>query len=142
MKAPSLPPILATVALTGGVLFAQPATESDAAADLAKKHANPIANLVSVPLQSNFLFNVGPGNGFRETTNIQPVIPFELNEHWNLISRTILPYRKQPVSVGLMGTWYAEAPAGAPDGALGSSSPSCSRKTEPAPASGSPLAVD
>lgn len=24
-------------------------------------------------------------------TNIQPVIPFELNEHWNLISRTVLP---------------------------------------------------
>jgi len=107
--------ITLTLALIGGILSAQAATESDAAADLAKKLANPIANLISVPLQNNFLFNVGPGNGFRETTNIQPVIPFELNEHWNLISRTILPYCKQPVSVGLMGTWFAEAPAGAPD---------------------------
>jgi hypothetical protein len=27
----------------------------------------------------------------------------------------ILKLGKQPVSIGLMGTWYAEAPAGAPD---------------------------
>lgn len=87
--------ILATLAITSGVLSAQSATADESAADLAKKLSNPIAALISVPLQNNFLFNVGPGDGFRETTNIQPVIPFELNEHWNLISRTILPVTYQ-----------------------------------------------
>lgn len=59
--------------------------------DLAKKLANPIADLISVPIQSNMDFGIGPGDGTKWTTNIQPVIPFNLNENWNLISRTILP---------------------------------------------------
>lgn len=59
--------------------------------DLAKKLANPIADLISVPIQSNIDFGIGPGDGTKWTTNIQPVIPFDFNEDWNLISRTILP---------------------------------------------------
>jgi hypothetical protein len=60
-------------------------------AELAKKLANPIADLISMPIQSNVDFGVGPGDGTIWKTNIQPIIPFELTEHWNLISRTILP---------------------------------------------------
>lgn len=59
--------------------------------DLAKKLANPISDLISVPIQGNYDFGIGAGDGTRWTTNIQPVIPFDLNENWNLISRTILP---------------------------------------------------
>ncbi len=60
-------------------------------ADLAKKLSNPVADLISVPIQSNYDFGIGPGDGTKWTTNIQPVIPIDLNENWNVISRTILP---------------------------------------------------
>jgi hypothetical protein len=59
--------------------------------ELAKKLQNPVASLISVPLQSNFDFGIGPDDGFRYTLNIQPVIPFSLTPEWNLISRTIFP---------------------------------------------------
>jgi hypothetical protein len=60
-------------------------------ADLAQKLANPISDLISLPIQSNLDFGVGPGDGTVWRTNIQPVIPFGISEDWNLISRTILP---------------------------------------------------
>jgi hypothetical protein len=59
--------------------------------DLAMQLANPISSLISVPLQSNFDFDVGDDDGFRFTLNTQPVVPFSIGERWTLISRTILP---------------------------------------------------
>jgi len=61
-------------------------------ADLAQQLSNPLADLISLPIQSNFDFNFGPlDEGFKLQTNIQPVIPFDLSEDWNLITRTIVP---------------------------------------------------
>ena len=64
--------------------------------DLAKKSQNPIADLVSVPFQSNTNFHTGPYNRVQEVLNIQPVIPLHLNANWNLIARTIIPVVSQP----------------------------------------------
>jgi opacity protein-like surface antigen len=64
--------------------------------DLAKKSQNPIADLVSVPFQSNTNFNAGPFNRTQEVLNIQPVVPLHINADWNLISRTIMPVISQP----------------------------------------------
>ena len=69
---------------------------TDDAAELAKKLSNPVAALISVPLQNNFDFGGGStDDGFRYTLNVQPVVPFNLIEDWNLISRTIVPFVHQ-----------------------------------------------
>jgi hypothetical protein len=64
--------------------------------DLQKASQNPIADLVSVPFQSNTNFNSGPFNRTQEVLNIQPVVPMHLGENWNVISRTIIPLISQP----------------------------------------------
>lgn len=65
---------------------------ADDTADLAQKSQNPIAALYSLPIQFNWNQHMGPSNdGIQTVTNIQPVLPFSINEDWNLISRTILP---------------------------------------------------
>ena len=75
---------------------------TDQAAELAKKLQNPVAALISVPIQNNWDFGIGPANAMKYTANIQPVIPVTLNENWNLISRTILPviYAESPTVGG------------------------------------------
>lgn len=77
-------PFIVTAALVA------PLTAQDDA-DLAQQLTNPLADLISMPVQGNMDFGLGPGGGQRMFTNIQPVIPFNLNENWNLISRTVLP---------------------------------------------------
>ncbi len=64
--------------------------------DLAKQTQNPVANLISLPLQNNTNFGIGPDDETQNILNIQPVWPFSLNEDWNLITRTILPVVSQP----------------------------------------------
>ena len=73
-------------------LVAVSSASADDATELAKKLANPISSLISLPIQANYDENFGSDEGGeRWLINVQPVIPISLNEDWNIISRTILP---------------------------------------------------
>jgi hypothetical protein len=72
------------------------------AAHLSKQLNNPISSLISVPFQLNYNENIGlDDDGTNWTLLVQPVMPFSLNEDWNLISRTILPLQ-----------WVEDIPSG------------------------------
>lgn len=105
-------------------------------ANLAKQLSNPIANLISVPLQYNFNEGYGDGSGQQSYVNIQPVIPFSVSPNWNVISRTIIPLVDQddlsPASgsqrgIGniLQSFFFPRRPL-QPEGSFGASDPSSS----------------
>jgi hypothetical protein len=68
-----------------------PPPAANEAAELAKKLANPIASLISVPFQNNTFYGIGPMKGTQNVMNFQPVVPIKINENLNLITRYILP---------------------------------------------------
>jgi hypothetical protein len=79
--------------------------------DLAKKAQNPVADLISVPLQSNFNFGYGAKDAPESSStqyllNIQPVIPISLGQSgFNLITRPIVPVIRQPDLIEGGETW-------------------------------------
>lgn len=76
--------------------FASSASFAESESELAKRTQNPVADLVSVPFQAATSYRVGPRERAQNVLNIQPVVPFGVNESWNVITRTILPIVSQP----------------------------------------------
>jgi hypothetical protein len=98
----------------------KPEHESGGSADIANKLQNPIADLITIPLQNNFEFGIGSDDQFGYLLNIEPVIPIPLGSHLKVISRSILPVMDMPSSSGDghtfgLGDWtqsFFFAPAG------------------------------
>ena len=67
-----------------------------AAEELQKAVQNPVASLISVPVQNNSNFGVGPYNRTQDVLNIQPVIPINVSKNWMVITRIIQPIVWQP----------------------------------------------
>jgi hypothetical protein len=83
----------ALIAALIGLLVTLPARADES---LAKAAQNPVADLISLPIQHNADLQFGPDDEYRSVTNIQPVLPFRLNDDYNLITRTILPIVSVP----------------------------------------------
>ncbi|MET0592923.1 MAG: neuromedin U [Polyangiaceae bacterium] len=72
------------------------ATSDAELGDLAEKVQNPVANMVSVPLQNNTSFDIGPYRRASNVLNVQPIIPVSFTEDWNLTNRVIMPIGYAP----------------------------------------------
>jgi hypothetical protein len=68
--------------------------------DLAKASQNPVANMVSLPLQFNFNSAGGLGSKTELLLNVQPVMPLTVDRQWLLVARTVVPYVNVPMPDG------------------------------------------
>lgn len=58
---------------------------------LAKSSQNPVADMISLPLQNNANFGYGLRKCWQNILNIQPVIHINLKQDFNLITKSIFP---------------------------------------------------
>jgi hypothetical protein len=64
--------------------------------DIAKQAQNPIAQLISVPLENDFNPQTGVDKEDSYVLQMKPVVPFKMSKDWNLITRTIIPVIQTP----------------------------------------------
>lgn len=84
--------IVCSLTLSGAASAQEAATD---AAALAKAVQNPLATLVTLPLQANYNTGAGPYDRTLFNLNVQPVVPFP-GEKWNVIARAIIPINSVP----------------------------------------------
>lgn len=93
--------LLAPILVAVSPAFAQEAaTDGANSQELAKKLVNPLTDMVSIPLQFNWLNDSGPAEELRTVIYFQPIVPVSISEHWNVIGRWVTPYVSNPTSFG------------------------------------------
>jgi len=84
--------------------FAQESS-AQGTSEVAKQAQNPIANVISVPLENDFYPHTGIDKNDSYVLEMKPVVPFKLGNDWNLITRTIIPIVQVPdLSPTIQGT--------------------------------------
>jgi hypothetical protein len=82
-----------------------PPSRAQESSEIAKQAQNPIASLVSVPLENDFNPHTGVDKEDSYVFEMKPVIPFRLSDNWALITRTIIPVIQVPdLAPGVSGT--------------------------------------
>lgn len=80
-------------------------TQAQESSDIAKQAQNPIARLISVPVENDFSPQTGINKDDSYVLQFKPVVPFRLSQNWNLITRTIVPVIQVPdLAPGVNGT--------------------------------------
>jgi len=94
--------LLLSAALAASVQAQQVATPAASptsgmtAQELAISVHNPFEDFVKVPIQSTTGFQLGPHHKVGESMNIEPLVPFSLNENWDLFARPSLTFTYAP----------------------------------------------
>jgi hypothetical protein len=97
------PFVAVLVALTA--LSSAPPAWAQESSEIAKQAQNPIANLISVPIENDFNPQTGIKKDDSYVLEFKPVIPLRLSNDWTLITRTIIPVIQVPeLAAGVDGT--------------------------------------
>lgn len=110
MKLVRLLPLMALLGLSIPTVAQETNNDAAKAAELSNKLANPVASLISIPIEYNKDADQGPsGDGEVWSVKFTPVVPFDVNENWKLITRTIFSYVDQDLpDVGLDETGISD----------------------------------
>lgn len=87
-------------------LAAFPAHAQQSKSELAKQAQNPLAKLISLPIEYDVNYKLGPDNNKTQSViKFQPVLPIGLNDDWNLITRMVMPITSQTSFGDIDGTF-------------------------------------
>jgi hypothetical protein len=75
---------------------ALPTRAQEDSSEIAKEAQNPIANVISVPVENDFDPQTGIHKDDSYVMEMKPVVPLHLSNDWLLITRTIIPVIQVP----------------------------------------------